>query len=52
MIHLTLPITTLLGLDDHPGEAPGYGPLHADTARLLACALAGHRATRSSYVKA
>ena len=45
-IHLTLPITTLLGLTDHPGEAPGYGPLHADSARLLACALAGHRATR------
>jgi hypothetical protein len=45
-IHLTLPIATLLDLSDHPGEAAGYGPLHADTARLLACALAGHRATR------
>jgi hypothetical protein len=46
LISLTLPLTTLLGVTDHPGEAAGYGPLHADTARLLACALAGHRATR------
>ena len=46
LINLTLPLTTLLDLSDQPGEAAGYGPLHADTARLLACALAGHRATR------
>ncbi len=46
LISLTLPLTTLLGVSDRPGEAAGYGPLHADTARLLACALAGHRATR------
>ncbi len=46
LISLTLPLTTLLGGTDRPGEAAGYGPLHADTARLLACALAGHRATR------
>jgi hypothetical protein len=46
LINLTLPLTTLLGVTDHPGEAAGYGPLHADTARILACALAGHRATR------
>ena len=46
LISLTLPLTTLLGVTDHPGEAAGYGPLHADTAHLLACALAGHRATR------
>jgi hypothetical protein len=46
LINLTLPLTTLLGVTDHPGEAAGMGPLHADTARLLACALAGHRATR------
>src|SRR5487761_1179302 len=46
LISLTLPLTTLLDLSDRPGEAAGYGPLHADTARLLACALAGHRATR------
>ena len=46
LISLTLPLTTFLGVTDRPGEAAGYGPLHADTARLLACALAGHRATR------
>jgi hypothetical protein len=46
LISLTIPLTTLLGLTDRPGEAAGYGPLHADTARQLACALAGHRATR------
>jgi hypothetical protein len=32
LIHLTLPITTLLELADRPGDAAGYGPLHADTA--------------------
>ena len=46
LINLNLPLTTLLGVTDNPGEAAGIGPLHADTARLLACALAGHRATR------
>ena len=46
LISLTLPLTTFLGVSDRPGEAAGYGPLHADTARLIACALAGHRATR------
>src|SRR5487761_722917 len=46
LINLNLPLTTLLGISDSPGEAAGIGPLHADTARLLACALAGHRATR------
>jgi hypothetical protein len=28
-------ITTLLGLDDHPGELPGSGPIHADVASRL-----------------
>ena len=46
LISLTIPLTTFLGVSDRPGEAAGYGPLHADTARLIACALAGHRATR------
>lgn len=45
-VNLTVPLTTLLGLDHTPGQAAGYGPLDADTARLLACAAAGHRATR------
>jgi Domain of unknown function (DUF222) len=46
LINLTVPLTTLLGLSEAPGQAAGYGPLDADTARVLACAAAGHRATR------
>ena len=46
LINLTIPVSTLMQLSDHPGDAAGYGPLSADTARQLACALAGHRATR------
>jgi hypothetical protein len=46
LVSLTIPLTTLMRLGDAPGAAAGYGPLDADTARLLACALAGHRATR------
>lgn len=45
-VHLTIPYRTLLGLADSPGEAAGYGPLHADTCRELADALARHRATQ------
>jgi hypothetical protein len=46
LINLTVPLTTLLGLGEAPGEAAGFGPVDAGTARQLACALAGHRATR------
>jgi hypothetical protein len=46
LINVTIPLTTLLGLSQNPGEAAGLGPVDADTARQLACALAGHRATR------
>jgi hypothetical protein len=45
-VNLTVPLTTLLKLADRPGEATGYGPVDADTARALACAAAGHRTTR------
>jgi hypothetical protein len=45
-VNLTVPLTTLLGLNQTPGQAAGFGPLDADTARTLACAAAGHRATR------
>jgi hypothetical protein len=45
-VNLTVPLTTLLGLTEAPGQAAGYGPLDAGTARMLACAVAGHRATR------
>src|SRR5487761_1323466 len=48
MINLNIPLTTLMGLTGNLGEAAGYGPIDADTARILACAAAGHRATRWS----
>jgi hypothetical protein len=46
LVNLTVPLTTLLGLTEAPGQAAGYGPIDPDTARVLACAAAGHRATR------
>jgi Domain of unknown function (DUF222) len=45
-VNLTIPLATLLGLSQAPGAAAGYGPLGPGTARALACAAAGHRATR------
>jgi Domain of unknown function (DUF222) len=33
---LGIDLTTLLGLNDHPGELAGYGPITADTARAIA----------------
>jgi hypothetical protein len=35
-VHVTVPITTLLGLRDTPGELEGYGPITAEMARELA----------------
>ncbi|MEV4314640.1 DUF222 domain-containing protein [Actinocrispum sp. NPDC049592] len=35
-VHVTVPMTTLMGLNDHPGEISGYGPITADHARELA----------------
>lgn len=35
-IHLTVPLTTLAGLADEPGELGGYGPVIADIARKVA----------------
>lgn len=35
-VQVTVPIGTLLGLDDAPGELAGYGPIDADTSRRLA----------------
>ncbi|WP_448004110.1 DUF222 domain-containing protein [Agromyces bauzanensis] len=35
-INVTVPVLTLLGLDDEPAELEGYGPIDAETARLLA----------------
>jgi len=35
-VHVTVPATTLLGLDEQPGELTGYGPIPASLARELA----------------
>jgi hypothetical protein len=35
-IGVLVPITTLLGVDDQPGQLPGYGPLPASVARRIA----------------
>jgi len=45
-VNLTIPLATLLGFSQAPGAAAGYGPLDPGTARALACAAAGHHATR------
>jgi Domain of unknown function (DUF222) len=45
-VNLTIPMLTLLGLADRPGEVAGFGSLHADTARRLADAMATNRGTR------
>jgi hypothetical protein len=36
VVHVTVPLSTLLGIDDHPGELEGAGPIDATTARALA----------------
>ncbi|MET0237654.1 MAG: DUF222 domain-containing protein, partial [Kibdelosporangium sp.] len=35
-VNVTVPITTLMGLNEHPGELSGHGPITADHARELA----------------
>lgn len=37
-VNVTIPLSTLIGLDEHPGELEGYGPIDADVARRLAAA--------------
>ena len=44
-INLTIPLATLLGLAEHPGEATGFGPIDAALARTLAAQAAAHPAT-------
>ena len=44
-INLTIPLATLLGLADHPGEASGFGPVDAALARDMASRAAGHPST-------
>ena len=35
-VYVTVPLTTLMGLDDEPGELSGHGPVDAAQARTLA----------------
>ena len=44
-INLTIPLATLLGLAERPGEAAGFGPIDADLARAMAANAAAHPAT-------
>jgi Domain of unknown function (DUF222) len=44
-INLTIPLMTLLGLADRPGEAHGLGPVDPALARTLATAAAGNART-------
>ncbi|MFI2489011.1 HNH endonuclease [Promicromonospora kroppenstedtii] len=36
VVRVTVPACTLLGLDDAPGDLDGFGPVPAETARLIA----------------
>ena len=45
-VHLTIPLTALLGLTDTPGELGGFGPITAVTARDLAARTVGAPAVR------
>ena len=42
---MTIPLATLLGLAEHPGEAAGFGPIDPALARSLAAQAAGNPAT-------
>ncbi|MGO9779818.1 MAG: DUF222 domain-containing protein [Streptosporangiaceae bacterium] len=44
-INLTIPLATLLGLAEHPGEVTGFGPIDPALARTLAAQATGHPAT-------
>ncbi|MGE5292303.1 MAG: DUF222 domain-containing protein [Micromonosporaceae bacterium] len=45
-VNLTVPLATLLGRDNAPGEAAGFGPIDAWTARAMAGGSAQHERTR------
>jgi Domain of unknown function (DUF222) len=36
LVHVVIPVGTLLGVTDQPGELPGYGPIPAELARRVA----------------
>ncbi|WP_150306641.1 HNH endonuclease [Planctomonas psychrotolerans] len=40
-VFVTVPVLTLLGSSDEPGDLEGYGPIDADTARRLAAGAPG-----------
>jgi hypothetical protein len=42
-ITVTLPLSTLTGLDDHAADLAGYGPIPADLARAIAAEAAHYR---------
>ena len=44
-INLTIPLATLLGLAEHPGQVTGFGPIDPALARTLAAQATGHPAT-------
>jgi Domain of unknown function (DUF222) len=44
-INMTVPLATLLGLAERPGEVAGFGPLDPALARAMAAAAATHPAT-------
>jgi Domain of unknown function (DUF222) len=46
LVTITVPLATLQGLSDAPGEVDGFGPLHGDDARDLAAVAARHPRTR------
>lgn len=49
LVHLTLPLATLLGLADRPGEVPGYGSVDAGLVRDLARAAARNPRTETCF---
>ncbi len=44
-INLTIPLATLIGLAERPGEAAGFGPIDVGLARAMATAAAAHPAS-------
>ena len=46
LVTITVPLATLQGQSDGPGEGDGFGPVDGDDARDLAAAAARHPRTR------
>jgi hypothetical protein len=45
-VNLTMPLASLLGLSDAPGNVAGYGPLDAEDSRAIADALSARSGTK------